>query len=156
MQVLDQRYRQVTLTVTAGAYASGQCVGGLKTLTSNLLAPHSKTAEVRQIIIVDKAEQDVDYDVLFFHSNPSTTTFTDNVELDMADADLTKLCGIVEVRTHYAFADNGCVSSGPTSIPIRTEAGSGSATLYMAVVVRGSATFASTSDLSVGIVVYGD
>lgn len=157
MERLHQAYRQVALTVTAGAYATGQCVGGLKTINSNLLLHLSKTGELRQVILSDKAKQSLDCDILFFHTNPSATTFTDNATLDVDDADISKIAAVVPVRNHYTFNDNSVSSSGPTALPIRSEIANGSgSTIYFTVVARGSATFASTSDLSVGLYAYGD
>lgn len=142
-------YKRVALTVTAGAYSTGQCVGGLQTVSTNMFNVNVGTGEIRGITISDEAKQSLDVDVVFFDTNPASTTFTDNATLDIADADLDKISTVVQVRTHVTFNDNSVSISGDIARLIRATTTTNK--IYFTLVARGSATFAAVTDVSVGL-----
>lgn len=143
---LQTNFLLVSPTVTAGAYATGQDVGGKQTLTG-LTCSETNTGIIVSAEIIDLAKNGVAYDLVFFSTNPSSTTFTDNVALTVNDADMSKIVGIVSYATTdaVAFADNGISYKGSLAIPLM----SSGQVLYMAVVIRGTATFAATTDVKV-------
>jgi hypothetical protein len=83
-------------------------------------------------------------DVVLFDSDPSATTFTDQAALDIADADLLKVIGVVSVTTWYAFADNSVGQARNLAIPV-SSAGS----LYACLVSRATPTFAAATDVTI-------
>lgn len=149
------RYVDSTPTVSASsAYTSGDSVGGKISLSLAIL-PSTRSGMIHQVVVTDLGAQTVDTDVIFFDSDPSGTTFTDNAAFDCADADLVKIIAVVPLTLHKDFNDNGVslpAVGDNLNIPFVLDAGE--TTLYAHLVTRGTPTYASTSDITlrVGIV----
>ena len=137
-------------TVTATPYEAGDLVGAKISLT-NAADTATGSGVVQSVVITDLAMQAGDYDVVFFSSDPTGTTFTDEAALDIADADLPKVVCVVPVTVSASFADNGVSYANGAGCAF--DLGAGSTTLYAAIVVRSTPTFVGTSDvqLRVGI-----
>lgn len=145
-----------TLTVQAAAYAAGDIVGGKITLTGVVVSPLDRpTGIIHSVAITDKAGQDVDYDVVFFDTDPSNTTFTENSALTLSDTDLPTIVGVAQVTTHVAFAASGVNILHGANIPFKITDTSTNA-LYACVITRGAPTYASTSDVTLRIGVLQD
>lgn len=149
----------VTPTVTAGAYTSGQDIGGKLTFTG-ALRNTTRAGMLVSVSVVDQNAQAQDLELVIFNDNPSATTFTDNATLDIADGDMAKIAGVISLgsTTRFAYADNGVKFIGSLAIPVQGGQASGTAsrTLYGALVSRGTPTFAATTDVSVMICVSQD
>lgn len=131
---------------TAGAYVTGDALAAvLKVKDADLVA--NNTAIVQSVVIIDQAKQSQDLDVVFFSANPSTTTFTARVAADIADADMTKIVGIINVFDWYAFSDNSAGISETAALPITTTDGQ----FWIGLVARGTPTFTATTDIRVVI-----
>lgn len=144
----SQRSWTITKTITTdtNAYASGDNVGGLITL-ENALDSGYKTGAMVTAIIGDLDKQAADFDIIIFDANPSATTFTNNVALDIADVDLNKITAIIQVGTSVNFVDNEVVYNAVhLGSPVKTTDPDGD--LWAAIVVRSTPTFSSTSALS--------
>ncbi len=142
------------ITTDTNAYAAGDCVGGLLTLT-NALDPAFKTGSTLNAIISDLDRQAADFDVVVFDANPSATTFTNNVALDIADADLAKIAAVIQVTTTVNFVDNEVVfSTASPNKPIKVTNSDG--TLWAAIVVRTTPTFTTTSALNLKLLLTQD
>lgn len=154
-----ETYSQDSPTITAGVYASGQLIGGKLTFLG-VFDGQVNTAEVRQVIVYDKAKQGVSLDLILFSSDPSATTFTDNATFAVGAADLTKISTVIPISTHSAFSTNGVSYAVNISQPIFSTVDattqSGRRTIYGALVSRGAPTYASTSDLTVRINIIQD
>src|ERR1700757_2236634 len=87
------RFITLTPTVTAGAYAIGASIGGVLSFTGAARAVGLGTGIVYGATIVDPARQVGAIDLLFFNSNPTNSTFTDNVAAVLAAADAAKVVG---------------------------------------------------------------
>jgi len=137
----------VTPTITAGAYSSGDNVGGKMTFQ---IPPsvNGGRAQIRSVTLTDKAKQQVDTDIVIFDSDPTSTTFTDNVEMDIDDSDLDKIILNEDLRTHNPYKDNGI--SQNLSLQTAVEPNT---SYFATIVTRGTPTYASTSDLSVVIII---
>lgn len=138
---------------TGGAYATGELIGGELTF-SNLLRGNVGTGYIVSVTIADKAAQAVDLDVVISRSTLSGTTFTDQAAFDPADADLSKIIGVVNFgsSSRFAFSDNALKYVGSLALPVQSPAASSpSANVYGAIVARGAYTGASASDLAVTI-----
>ena len=146
----------VSLTVQAAVYAAADVVGGKLTLTN---AVRSRSfgigGVIESVVLRDLAAQTGDYDLVIFNADPSATTFTENGPIDVADADLGKVVGVVKLvaSTHRtAFADSCVYSVGGLNLSL---AGAGS-NLYAVLVARGTPTFAATTDVSLELFIRQD
>jgi hypothetical protein len=137
---------------TAGAYTSGDLIGDKLTLASAVDRSGS-SGLIQSVTLVDLAKQNADIDVVFFLGDPSSTTFTDQAALDIADADMSKIIGYAQVLNYASFNDNAVGFVGNLVIPFVQDPSGGDQTIYAALVCRGTPTYVSASDLvlTVGI-----
>lgn len=128
------------------AYASGDLIGGKLTLQVD-----KNNGVIQTLVLTDAANQKTATDVIFFVSDPSATTFTDQAALDIADADLKKIAGRVSVAAtdYVSYADNAEATVNP-SFAFQLTSGT---TLYACLVTRGAPTYAAATDLQLRITV---
>ena len=139
---------EVDLTVDTNAYASGDLIGAKLSLTVPYWQAGDTTGFlIKSVSLKDLSKQNAAIDVVFFHANPSGTTFTDNAALDIADADLANVAGFAQVTTYASFNDNSYGQASNLALPVIMPAG---ATLYACLVSRGTPTYAA-SDLSLRV-----
>lgn len=82
-----------TPTLTPGsAYAAGNCVGGIQTVT----VPPSRPI-LQSLVLSDAAAQASALEFLFFNSAPAGGTYTNKVALALSAADQAKLIGKLTV-----------------------------------------------------------
>jgi len=129
--------------VDTSAYATGELIGGKLTL-SNATAINVFSGIINNVVIIDKDKEAADLDVVFFDTDPTATTFTDQAAFDPDDADLLNIICTVSVTTDVAFSDNGMSYANNVNCPFRTP---GVSTIYAAIVSRGTPTYTSSSDL---------
>lgn len=157
MQVLALEPRSVVITsaqtVTATAYEALDLVGGKVTL-AGAIRSGTTSGMIQAIEITDLAAQSGNYDVVFFTSDPSATTFTDEAALDIADADLPKVICPTSVSSTAVFNDNGLSYASGIGCPF--ELLNGATTLYAAIIARSTPTFASTSDVQIRVTIMQD
>lgn len=142
--------------VQAAAYAANDLVGGKRTITS-AVRTSGGTGIIRGVTIVDQAANSAAnsvYDLYLFNSDPSGTTFTENSPLDIADADMSKVIGVIRIdgvagSTLFTNVDNNILYK-PVEIPIVQ---SGTTSLFAALIARGGPTFAATTDVVVKLMV---
>lgn len=135
MEVFTRRhYNEIVLdpTVDTAAYAAGDL------LCEKLELAVGYDILLSKIVVIDLAAQDAELTFIFFTSNPSGTTFTENAALDIADADLDKISDMVTIMAsdYEDFADNSCACVYTDNIPVKVTGG----TLYCAVEVGGTST----------------
>lgn len=140
----------VTPTLDTNAYASGDRLGTLQTLTGALrqvkAANTNNTALLQSITIIDKAVQSIEMDILFFNASP-TIASADNAAFDITDAELGKCIGWVNV----AATDYKTVKSGGNSVACVKNVGlvltaTSGTDIYAIPIIRGAPTYAA-SDL---------
>lgn len=145
---------KVTPAIETGAYASGDLIGELLTLSSVLHKPSGvglarRGGMIQHVLLMDAAKQDVAIDVVFFSANPAATTFTDNAALDIDDADLDKIIGVVSLTTYFDFADSAVAQALNLALPFVADE---SATdLYACLVARGAPTYAAATDIDLRV-----
>lgn len=136
------------------AYASGDLIGGKISL---LRATRGTMGSgiIHSVVLADKGKQSAAVDVVFFASNPSGTTFTDNGALTVADADLLNVVGVVSVTAsdYASFADNSVATKLQVGLAFKLDEGE---TLYACLVSRGAPTYTSTSDLQLRVSILQD
>lgn len=139
----------VVPTISTGIYTAGDNMGGKLTLTS-LLGGTGKGV-IRQIVMTDLSKQNSIISIAFFSTDPTATTFTDNGQLTVNDADAANLIGHVAfAATDYlGFVDNSVATKTGLSIPLEGS----SSTVYASLVCGGTPTYAGTADLKLKIYV---
>ncbi len=140
----------ITSTPTVGTgtiYATGDVIGVKNTLASAVRSSGG-TGTITTITVASKngiADIGLALRVWFFNSDPSASTFTDNAALSIADADITKVIGFVDIAGQGAAATLGQVWVA-RDIGLAFTA-SGSSSIYMVLESRGAiAANTSTSD----------
>ncbi len=137
-----------TPIITAGAYSSGDALGGLLTFASAVRASGG-TGVITKIVIVDDADQEAPIDLVFF--DQTFTATGDNDAFDPSDADMQNCIGHVNVAaTDYAsFNDNGAATKRNVGFWYAL-AGT---LLFAQMVVRDTPSYVATDDLTVKIFV---
>jgi hypothetical protein len=133
---------QIPLKVTAGAYLTGQCVGGILSLPG-VTRSKDKPAAIIGYTLVDRAKNAVSYDLFLFSSQPAGTV-TDNATFNGDPVDDLKTVGCLQMTGFVARGSGPNVATGLNIyLPID---GAGDA-LWGVLVIRGGATYAATTDL---------
>ena len=141
-----------TPTVTAAsAYAAKNQVGGLITLANAFGAANS--GRIDSLILTSKAARTEGFAVHFFRSNPTNTTWADKTALAINAADIPYYVGT------YALAnpnsDMGTVTIYTLDAVSKLMTASGTS-LYAVLETTGAPTFATTSDLTLTVVISQD
>lgn len=140
-----QTVLSVTPTISASPdYSAGDAIGGKQTLTSAVLVSGGVSV-LDSLVVIDKANQSPQFDVLIFDADPSAATITDNSAF-VFSTDISKLIARVPVVTaNWQSIDSVAIASlGNLGIKLKA---SGTANLFAAVVARGAYNAASTGDL---------
>lgn len=140
----------VTPTITAGAYSTGDQVGGLLIFPS-AASGSVYTGVVSSVEIVDKAAQGVDMELWLFDA--SISVVADSAPAGYSDADLAKLVCVIPISEHYVLVDNGASQAQNINCIFELPA---TTILYGVLVARGTPTYASTSDLTIRLGVLQD
>lgn len=140
-------------TITAGAYTSGQVVGGLISLTGAARV-NTGSGIVQTVIVTVRTALTAPYDVLFFDTNPTNSTFTDNSNLAVNVADLPFLCGVAQCTNVVSLGTPQALQAANLALPFKLSAAA--TTLYAVVVIRGAQTFASTAGIQLSVEILQD
>ncbi len=143
----------VSPTVTAGAYAANTVVGGLISITG--AARLSGGSGTVQTVIVDvKTALTQPFDVLFFDTNPTNSTFTDNSTLAVNVADFPYRCGVAHCTDLISLGTPQELQA--TSCGLVYDLNTGT-TLYAVIVMRGTGeTLASTTAITLNVIMQPD
>jgi len=141
------RHKTIVLdpTVDTLIYASGDLLCEKLTLTNAVLRDGG-VCEVEKVVVVDQSKQNAPLDLIFFNSDPDATTFTENVAFNPANADADRIAGVISIvaADYSTFSDNSAACW--TGDPVVIHAASGH-DLYLAVVSRGTPTYATAGDV---------
>ena len=138
------------LTVDTGIYAAGDSLVTNAVEIDNAALEFNGSGIIKSVVLVDQAMQNAEIDLIFFESNPSSTTFTANSALDVADADNDMIIDKITVNPgdYVSFADNSMAKLNLNS-KYRCV---GERKLWLAGVVRGTPTYAAAGDLRLKII----
>ena len=138
-----------TPTVTAGAYTTGMVAGGKITLTGAARISGG-SGVIQTASLTKKTNLTAAYDVYFFHTDPSNSTFTDNSALALNVADLPFLIGVAHCTDLVSNGTPQTLQAANLGLPFKLATGT---SLFAVAVIRGAETLASTSAivLNVGI-----
>lgn len=141
------------------AYATGDVIGDQGVLTAQVFRVEGNTNQpascvLQSVIIQDLSKQSTAIDVVFFNANPTATTFTDNAALDIADADLPKVIGVVSVVAgdYAAFNDSSVATKVNIGLPMSVTTGQN---IWFCLVSRGAPTYVA-DELSIAFGVIQD
>lgn len=136
------------------AYASGDLIGDQSPITLAAARVSGGSGIIHSITIKDLSKQNAALKVVIFDSNPSGTTFTDNAALDVADADIDKIIGWVDIAAadYISFADSSVAHIKGLSIPFLA---SGSVNLYFCIISNGTPTYVA-DELSIAFGILQD
>ena len=140
-----------TPTLTASsAYASGNTGGGLLTFAN---AARVSSGQVIKVVVASKSAQTSSMDLVLLDANPTSTTVTDKSAVALAVADSAKVVGTVNLLnwTNTGTTSNCTVSGAGLTFKIPT-----GTTLYGILIMRGTPTFTSTSDITINLGVIQD
>lgn len=139
-----------TPTVTAGAYAANDAVGGLLTFAGAALETGG-SGIIKQVLILDDAGQDAELELWLF--NATFTAMADNAAWAPSEADLRKLIAIISTEDGAWFA-----AGTPSAARVEVSQGFNLAgtSLFGQLVTRGTPTFAATDDVTVIIALLQD
>jgi hypothetical protein len=140
-------------TVTAGAYSSGYVVGGMISL-SGAARINAGSGLIQNVAVTVKTSLTAPFDILFFDTNPSNSTFTDNTALAINVADLPSLVGVVHATDLVSGGTPNVLQATNLAMPFKLSASS--TTLYAVIVMRGAESFASTSAIGLSVLVKQD
>lgn len=133
----------VALTVTAGAYVAGDCVGGVLEF-ANAAVTSGKGGVVQDMIIVDDAGQDVGLELWLF--DRVFTSPGDNAPWAATEDDLHNLVCVITTADGVWF-ETGTPSVASVEIGQRYDCAATS--LFGQLVTRGTPTFIATDDVMV-------
>lgn len=155
---VDLRHSNLSIVATptvstSPAYSSGDLIGTKLTL-ANAARIAGGSGYLRSLVLTDKAKQSAQIDVVFFRTDPSNTTFTDNAALVVNATDLLTIVGHVSIVTADWCAFNA--NSVATKAGLGLEYQLVGTSLYACLVSRGTPTYTSTSDLQLTIKVEPD
>lgn len=140
------------IAVVSGTYATGEVLGTTSPIKCEVVRGKGVGSGILQsVIIKDLSAQNGILDVVIFDSNPTATTFTDNAALDVADADIDKIIGVVSiVAADYAsFADNSVATKTGIGLPLLALTNDA---VYIALVSRDAKTYVNNElSISLGI-----
>jgi len=144
----------VTPTVDTAIYALGDLMGGKLTF-ANAARAAARGGEIITAVLSDLAAQNAQIDLVLFDEDPTGTTFTDQAALDIADADLPKIAGVIPIATadYHAFNDSSAASVRNVGLAFKLASGT---SLFGALVCRGTPTYVSASDVQVHLAIEQD
>ena len=140
----------LTPTVTASAtpdYSAGDNLGGLLTL-SDATPPDRLWGEIVGVVITSDVAFTSPFDVVFFNANPTGSTFTDNAAQDIVLADQGKVVGVAHCSDVTALSGCSIHQTSNIVLPFRLAPG---ATLYAAIVIRGTLNLTATDEVKIAI-----
>jgi hypothetical protein len=134
-----------TPTITAGAYAANDIVGGIQTLT-NAARISGKEVVLESVVVTDLAAQNATLKLFIFDRNPSNGTYTDNANLDINDTDMGYCIGCVTVSQvdYDAAADKSVATVRNIGLLLSPN----TTNLYVVAKTTETPTYTSTSDLT--------
>lgn len=136
---------EVTPTISTSAYASGDQLGGLQTLTGALRVSGG-TGVLENITVLDKDKEASAMTIFFFDDSP-TVASSDNAALSISDAEMADKCiGHVSLAAIDYKSISGSSIATVRNVGLALKAASGTS-LYAIAMIEGTPTYGGTADL---------
>lgn len=136
----------VTPTVEAAAYATGDVIGGKMTIP-NAMRRDGGSGILQSVHLCSRSDLTVDADLIIFSEDPTGTTFTENGAVAIAAADVGKVLGVIPITTRKDLGTPVVACATNLALPVKSAAASRS--LFACLVMRGAYTPGTTTDLTV-------
>lgn len=137
-------------TVSTSAYAPGDVIG-VKMTFASLARVAGGSGLVQMISIFCKSAQTFACDLILFHTDPSSSTFTDNAALAVNAADFDKVLGVISLVAG-SWTNLGTPSFAQAiQLAMAYKLPGGVTDMYGVLVARGTPTLVSTSDIKVAV-----
>lgn len=142
-----------TPTITAGLYSAADAVGGLLTF-ADCAHKDKGSGIIQSVILIDDGDQKAETELHLF--NQSISVAADNAAFAVSDADLEfYIGGIAIVAADYEdLGGNAAACIKNINLPFNLA--SDGTSIFGQLLTRGTPTYASTSDLTVKLVVIRD
>jgi len=146
----------VTPTVTVGAYAALDAVGG-KLEFEDACTPYANHGRIRQAHLMDKAKQDDLLHLVLFSEDFTATA--DNSPFAVSDADLAHVVAVIsfEAANYATFNANSFCAMGllgiDINLPFVLKEGETSLFGQLYTGTGATPTYASTTDLTIGLLI---
>jgi len=140
---------EVDPSISTLAYASGDAIGALHNFAVDNIVDYPGIV-IRNVILCDKNKQNADIDIIFFWMNPLSSTWTDQIAVNIADADLPDILTVVHiVAADYVDVGDSSVACKVCEIYVRDElfAAGNDAYLYSGLISRDVMTYTSSDSL---------
>jgi hypothetical protein len=135
-------------TATDLTYSSGDVIGTVQTISSAVLDGKAG-AELRSLIVLDKANQKKNIDLVFFNEAPATSIGVDGAAYNLAAADVSKIIGRVSIVTADYVSSTNNAEATLRNIGLMLVAAGLKKDIYVAVIARAALTLSADSDLSI-------
>ena len=134
-------------TDAGSAYAAGELIGAKIELAS-VLDVNSGETTLQNVILTDLAQQNVEGDILFFSSDPTSTAFDNNAAFVLDSNDLDKVCARVNVSSldYLDLASNSIYQ--PAVIPEKFMDGTSGTSLWACLISNAVVTYVGSADLN--------
>ena len=143
---------EVTLTLDTNIYADGDVLAATQAIADAFRATNG-LAKLHSILVIDEDDQGQALDIYLLDGNVSFGT--ENAAVSVADADAAKILGRVVVAGADYYDLGGVQIASKGALDIMLKAASATASLYIAVVSRGTGTYtASGIKLRIGVEQY--
>jgi len=142
---------QVTPTITAGAYAAADVVGGELNF-ANAIRVAGGTGEIRKVIVTDKAGLNPNLDLWLFDSGFSSP-IADNAVWQVPAGELGNVVAGIPIYSGD-WLDLGTTNA--VGKPVAESVISDGTSLYGYLVTQDARTWVSTSDLSISLLIAQD
>ncbi len=141
-----------TPTVTAGAYTTGMVAGGKQSLAGAVRASGG-SGIIQSVSVTKKTALTAPYDVYFFHTDPTNSTFTDNSTLALNVADIPFLIGVAHCTDLVSNGTPQTLQANNVGLPFKLATGT---SIFAVAVIRGAETLASTSAIVLNVAILQD
>ena len=134
-------------TITAGAYAAGDALGG-RLAFENVVPEAGGGGTITKVVIVDKDNERAPIDLVLF-DQPFTAT-ADNAPFDPTDADLEHCIGYIDVAaTDYAAFNDNAVAAKTSGLrmPFDYDLAANTSRLFGQMVIREAHTYTAIDDI---------
>lgn len=139
-----------TPVVDTAIYASGDVMFIAQEL-SGVMNDTGGTANLISAVVLDKDNEKVTFDLLFFDSNPANTLGAINAAYALNDADFAKLMGRISVlNADYISSGTNSAEATYKNIQLLLKSAARSKSLWLVGVIRaGTPTFTAATDVKI-------
>lgn len=147
----ERQVIEVTPTIDTSAYASGDHMGTLMTLSTGRTFELAHNGLLETVSVLAKDSTKNDFTIFFFDASP-TVTSTDNDPLDISDAEMAdKALGWVQVTTEdfQDLANSALATVRGVNLPLKSTTG----IVYAQMMANEAQTYAAATDLTLKFIV---